>query len=160
MLPRPSRVLTGALLLLLATACGGSSKAPAKNSADQTINDGGTVDATGKTTVALTASDFRFSPSTINGTPGQVLQLVVHNTSQTEHNISQSAQHVNTDLDAGDTKTVTLTLPASGRLVFFCEYHASSGMAGSIGPAGSAPPSASPTSSSGSTSGYAPYGGG
>jgi plastocyanin len=148
MTPRSSAAVCGAVLLLLATACGGSS-APKKTSG-LTINDGGTFDATGKASVDVTATNFMFSPSTIIATPGQVLKLVVHNgTSGTPHNISQSAQGVNQDLDPGSTHTVTLTVPASGRLVFFCEYHHASGMNGTIGPSGSAVPSSGPTSSNG-----------
>lgn len=144
MTPRSSAATGGALLLVLATACGGSSS-PAKKTATLTVNDGGTFDATGKTSVDVTATNFKFSPSTIVATPGQVLKLVVHNTSSTPHNLSQAAQDVNQDLDPAATKTVTLTVPASGRLEFTCEYHTASGMNGTIGPAGSALPSSSPS---------------
>jgi plastocyanin len=155
MTPRPRWAATGVLLLLLASACGGSSKP--KTSLGQTGSNGGAAfDATGKTSVDVTATNFVFTPSTITATPGQVLKLVVHNTTSTPHNISQTAQNINTDLDPGATQTVTLTMPASGRLVFFCEYHQAKGMTGSIGPAGSALPS----SSSSPSSGYNPYGGG
>jgi plastocyanin len=156
MVPRPCRAAAGALVLLLAAACGGGSDSTEKTGTDQKINDGGAADASARDSVAVTAENFRFSPSAITGKPGQVLKLVVRNASGTKHNITQEAQGVDEDLDAGATKTVTLTVPASGRLVFVCEYHASSGMAGSIGPAGSAAPS----SSEAATTGYDPYGGG
>ncbi|MGB8649773.1 MAG: cupredoxin domain-containing protein [Mycobacteriales bacterium] len=127
----------------------------------QLVNDGGTLDATGRTTVDVSASDFAFSPSTILARPGQVLTLVVHNGSKTPHNISATSEHVSRDLAPGSTQRVTLTVPASGRLVFFCSFHAASGMAGSLGPAGAAGASAGPTGgSSGAATpgGYAPYG--
>jgi plastocyanin len=148
MTPRSSAAVGGAVVLLLAGAC--SSSSTPKKTSSLTINNGGTFDATGKTSVDVTATNFVFSPSTIIATPGQLLKLVVHNTSGTPHNISQTAQGVNQDLDPGSTHTVTVTVPASGRLVFFCEYHHASGMNGTIGPAGSAvPTSASDTSSNG-----------
>ena len=96
--------------------------------------------------VAVTASDFRFSPSTIEGTPGEVLTLVVSNSSGTEHNVTQKAQDVDVDLADGSTKTFQLTVPISGRLVFVCEYHASRGMAGSVGVSGAPLPSSGPSS--------------
>ena len=128
-------------IVLLAAACSGSSHHNKTSSlgSNQSINDGGTQNAVGKTSVEVTATNFKFSPSTIVATPGQVLKLIVHNTSSTPHNITQSTQNVNTDLDPGSTKTVMLTVPASGELVFWCEYHHASGMAGQIGPSTTAP---------------------
>ena len=153
-------------VLVLTAACGGSGgygsvAAPATTPAaasptedsggGQKVNNGGTKDATGLTSVDVTATNFVFSPSVIIAKPGQVLKLVVHNTSTTPHNISQAGQQVNTDLAPGSTSTVTLTVPASGRLVFTCSYHAARGMAGTVGSAGAT------TQSPSSGSGY--YGG-
>lgn len=141
MTPRPS--FLALVAVLLAGACGSGGYSTAKSSAPQAVNDGGTVDAAGHAKVDVTASDFRFSPSTIDGTPGEVITLVVHNASGTEHNVTQKADHVDVDLADGGTKTVQLTVPSSGRLVFVCSYHASRGMAGSVGVTGSALPSTS-----------------
>jgi plastocyanin len=141
----PTRTLLAAgALVLLASACGGgSSSNDAHASAptapgQQRINDGGTFDARGHSTVDVTATNFRFSPSTILGTPGEKLTLVVRNTSQTPHNIV--APGVDQDLAPGSVQRVTLTVPANGELVFVCEYHKASGMAGQVGT--SAPTSA------------------
>jgi plastocyanin len=133
-------------LVALVTAAGCGSSSPSTSGASQTVNDGGTFDATGHPRVAVTASDFRFSPSTIEGTPGEVLTLVVSNSSGTEHNVTQKAQDVDVDLADGSTKTFQLTVPSSGRLVFVCEYHASRGMAGSVGVSGAPLPSSGPSS--------------
>ena len=159
------RMLPVYALLLLAAACGsgsaptgptaagattpaGAASTEASSPAQQ-VNDGGKRDATGLTSVAVAASNFVFSPSVIVARPGQVLKLVVHNGSSTPHNISQADQHVNTDLAPGTTSTVTLTVPASGRLVFTCEYHAGAGMAGTVGPAGATTQTSSGSYSSG-----------
>src|ERR1700756_2529265 len=93
-------------VVLLAAACGGSSHHNKTSTlgTNQTINDGGTFNAAGKATpITVTATNFKFSPSTIVATPGQKVTLVLHNTSSTPHNITQSAQNVNTDLDPGST---------------------------------------------------------
>lgn len=133
----PTRTaLAAGALVLLASACGGgysssSSKAHASSPEQQRINDGGTFDARGHSTVAVTATNFRFEPSTIVGTPGEKLTLVVRNTSGTPHNVTGSG--VDEDLAPGSVQRVTFTVPASGELVFVCEYHKASGMAGQIG---------------------------
>lgn len=143
------------LAVLAASGCGGGAY-KARSAAPQAVNDGGRVDATRHATVDVTASDFRFSPSAIVAAPGEVLTLVVHNASSTEHNLTQKAQGVDVDLKDGATRTVTLTVPSSGLLVFVCEYHASRGMAGTVGAPGAAAPSsgASPTAPGDRGNGY------
>lgn len=139
----PHKSSLALIAVLLASACGGSGYSTAKPTAPQQVNDGGAFDATSHARVDVTASDFRFSPSTIDGTPGEVITLVVHNASGTEHNVTQKAANVDVDLAGGGTKTVQLTVPSGGRLVFVCSYHASRGMTGSVGVAGSTLPSSS-----------------
>jgi plastocyanin len=147
-----------AVTLLLAAGCGsgGSRPAQASGARQQLVTDGGTFDARGLSSVQVTATNFRFSPSTILGTPGQRLTLVVRNTSQTPHNVTAGSAGVDQDLAPGTTQRVTLTVPASGQLVFVCSFHAAGGMAGRLEQAdgAAASPSASPvTSSSGSGGG-------
>ena len=144
--------------LVLTAACGSSSPyggSPANSSAapstggpvvvnGQPINDGGAFDATQHRVVTVQAENFRFTPSVITGTPGEVLTLEITNPSATKHNLTQADQKVNADLDPGAHATVTLTVPASGQLVFTCEYHAKAGMAGTVqSPGATAAPASS-----------------
>lgn len=57
------------------------------------------------------------------------LALELKNEGSTEHNFTLAAQHVDQDVDRGETKTVTVTIPQPGELKFFCKYHRSRGMA-------------------------------
>jgi plastocyanin len=152
-----SRVRTGAAAaaLLLVSACGGGSSpsAPAQASdQQQTVNDGGTVDARSGSTVQVSATNFRFSPSTILATPGEKVTLVVRNDSGTPHTIT--ATGVDQDLDPGSTHTVTLTVPASGELTFVCSFHQASGMVGRIGPSAAPAPATTAPPTSGGGGGY------
>lgn len=150
--PARTTPVLAVLLLLLVSGCTGSGATHAKatsSGAQQRINDGGSADARSRSTVDVTATNFRFSPSTIVATPGETVTLVVHNTSQTPHNVTASG--VNEDLAPGSVHRVTLTVPASGELVFVCEYHKASGMAGQVGPA--AAPSSAGTPSAPSSGG-------
>jgi plastocyanin len=120
-------------------------------------NNHGTADVTGKSTVSIEAGNYYFEPSVLKGTPGQKLTLHVVNETSTAHNITVDPQHVNSDLDGHATIDATVTMPASGVLSFWCEYHKSVGMVGGLLVSGSvadAPAGTSPSSSSSSGSGY------
>lgn len=138
-------------LLVLVSACGGSSSGgvaagggptsspgfPSTASSPATVsssslpsfNRHGSTTASGST-LKLEADNFYFSPSIILGKPGQKVKLEIDNESGTEHNFTVKAQHVDLDLDAHSDKSATVTIPASGFVSFYCEYHQSSGMAG------------------------------
>ncbi|MDX6285282.1 MAG: Cupredoxin-like domain [Frankiales bacterium] len=135
-LPLASR-LTGATALLAAlaltlAACGGGGGGKT-DIAGVKANDHGTKDVTNLTQLEIEQDNYYFNPSVLKGKPGQKLTIELKNeTSDTEHNFSQSAQNINKDVAAGKTETVTVTFPASGIISFFCEYHKDMGMAGGL----------------------------
>lgn len=167
-----------AALVLALTACGAGSsggKASVGSSSGNTggastiaglrANDHGTADVTGKSSVNVEADNYYFEPSVLKGTPGQKLTLHVVNATSTEHNFTIGAQHVDKDLDGHESASLAVTMPASGVLSFWCEYHKSVGMVGGLlvsgsasdAPAGSTP---APSSSGSGGGGYGGYGGG
>ena len=139
------QIRSPALVVLAVTlaACGSSggkssgSGAGSEDSGKQTVagtsvNFHGTKDVTGMSSLEIEADNFYFEPTVIKGKPGQRLTLTIKNSSSTEHNFTVKSQHVNKDLNGGKTETVTVTLPSSGTISFFCEYHRTSGMAGGL----------------------------
>jgi plastocyanin len=148
-------LLGGALLVLLigcggtaptttsgATATGttGSAAARTLTLGAQTYNDHGTAGVQGKAEVALEVDNFYFSPSFLQGTPGEQVTLAIANASGTMHNITIDATpKVDMDIPAHGKVTVTAVFPQSGVLRFYCEYHAGMGMEGEL-LAGSATP--------------------
>lgn len=166
----PLAALTLALAACSSGSSGGPSSVGAGNGSGNTIaglraNNSGTEDVTGKTTVTLEAHSYSFHPSVLKGTPGQQLTLHVVNTTGIEHNVTLDAQHVNKDLDGHESADLTVTMPASGVLAFWCEYHKSRGMVGGLltsGSAAGAPGGGAAPSPSGSDSGggYGGYGNG
>jgi plastocyanin len=70
-----------------------------------------------------------FTPAIITGSPGQVIHVTVHQaddlSSHFQHNFSIKELHINKDIPegAGHSISVTVTLPNSGSLAFFCKYH-------------------------------------
>jgi len=125
-------------LVLLAAGCGGSktTSATEEEGGTQTTiagvqaNDHGTKTVSGTTEIEL--DDYYFDPTVLEGKPGQKVTFELKNEGSTEHNFTLAAQHVDQDVDQGETKTVTVTIPQSGELSFFCKYHRSRGMAGAL----------------------------
>jgi plastocyanin len=101
----------------------------------------------------MATRNYVFVPSVLHGTPGQRLTIHLTNSSGTAHNFTLKDQKVNTDIASGVSKTVTITFPASGQLVFTCEYHAARGMAGAL-VAGAGAASPAPSSAGGGVYNY------
>jgi plastocyanin len=98
----------------------------------------------------LGMKDFSFDPATVKGQPGQKVTLELKNEGKTEHNFTVESQHVNKDVEEGEDAKVTVTLPKSGTLQFFCEYHKAKGMVGTLS-AGGASSTAPPSTNTGTT---------
>ena len=99
-------------------------------------NDHGSTDASGMSSLEVELDDeatqFYFKPTVITGTPGQSLTLELTNEGSALHNFSLTEQRVDTDVQAGATGSVTVTIPQSGFVEFFCKYHKPLGMVGEL----------------------------
>jgi plastocyanin len=151
-------VLAAAVLL---AACGSSNKSSSTSGAAPATSTSTTSSSSAPAkTQELELYDYRFDPKTIKGKPGQKVTLELKNEGSVEHNFSVASQHVDQDLEKGKKGKVTVTLPKSGTLQFFCSYHkVSHNMVGSLNVGGAsssssaAPPSTNTSTSSGNSSG-------
>jgi plastocyanin len=76
------------------------------------------------------AANYAFSPTVIEGKPGLKGIIGIHNESDTLHNFSIDADHINKDVSPGSEEEIPVTFPKSGVLIFYCKYHQTSGMRG------------------------------
>ena len=131
---RLAAVAGAVALMALAVACGGGgSSSSTKKLGDVTVNEHGTKDVTGATSVALEADSYYFEPTYLKGTPGQKLKITVTNsTSGTLHNFSVPALQIDKDIQAKASADADVTFPQSGVLLFLCKYHTGSGMNGEL----------------------------
>lgn len=142
-------VLVGAFVPVLA-GCGSSSSSSSGTTAESSsegggqksiagvkANDHGTkaVEDSGKTEVEL--DDFYFEPTVLRAKPGSQVTLELKNEGSTEHNFTIDSQGIDKDVEAGEDAKVTVTMPKSGELSFYCKYHKSMGMAGALAVGGS-----------------------
>jgi plastocyanin len=122
-------IASGALVVLAATAlvgCGSDSKTTNASSG-------------GGKTLAVTAVDFKFDPTSLSVAAGESVTVSVKNDGSTEHNFSFEEAKANTDVAKGASEDVTFTAPSKpGDYTYFCEYHKDRGMMGTIHVTGAA----------------------
>ncbi len=125
-----------ALCCVVLAACGssGGSDSSAKASDAKvpglsgSVNDHGTKTVSGGK-IEIELDDDYFGPTFIKANAGDKVTLELKNEGTHEHNFSMKASKVDVDLDAGESKDVTITVPDSST-AYFCEYHQAKGMQG------------------------------
>jgi len=95
-------------------------------------NDHGTKDVSGQSSVEVELDSFYFEPTVIKGTAGAQIKLELSNDSTIVHNLSLTDQKVDQDVLPDQSMDVTVTIPQSGFVEFFCKYHKAQGMVGEL----------------------------
>jgi plastocyanin len=134
-----------AVAALALGACGSSNDNGSSSSGSSSASGGGGYGGGGsKTTSASSSSsssgeikvdmvDNAFEPKTITGKAGSTVKVELKNTGQAEHNFTIDSQKgANADVEPGEDKTVSVKIPASGSVQFYCEYHRGLGMVGTL----------------------------
>ncbi len=165
-------VIVAVLLLVLAAAgCGSSSSSSSGSTTESSggssggqktiagvkANDHGTKTASKKIDVEL--DDYYFEPTVIQGKAGQKVTLELENEGKVEHSFTIDSQNIDRTIQPGEDAKVTVTIPASGAVSFYCKFHKSSGMAGALavegqGAGGSMPGGGGTTTTGGKGYGY------
>ena len=117
------------------TAQTASTSCPANSGLSGNVKDRGAAAATGAT-IQIEAGDFFFSPTCETDLKPGTVTMVVKNTGQALHNVSIADQNIDMDVAPGETITVQLKLDGAA-VPYVCKYHRTSGMVGSLIPAGS-----------------------
>ena len=72
-----------------------------------------------------------FGSTTMAGS--STVKVELRNEGQREHNFKIDSQKgVDADVEPGEDGSVTLKIPASGSVEFYCEYHKGLGMVGTV----------------------------
>ena len=86
-------------------------------------------------TAPIDVDDNYFTPNLLTAAPGSTVVLHLASKAAGLHNLTVLGQSVDHDVAAGTTFDVSVTVPASGPLLFYCKYHREeSGMVGAINP--------------------------
>jgi plastocyanin len=80
--------------------------------------------------------DNFFKSKTITGKPGSTVKILLKNEGTHQHNFKiDSQKQANADVKPGAKATVSVKIPRSGSVQFYCEYHKGLGMVGTVKPA-------------------------
>lgn len=109
---------------------GGGGGGGQKTIAGVKANDHGTKTVKKETEVEL--DDYYFEPTVIQGKAGQKVTLELKNEGKVEHSFVIDSQNIDKTIQPGEDAKVTVTIPASGAVSFYCKFHKSEGMAGAL----------------------------
>lgn len=143
MRPRLAALVIATLAAMLVLGACGSDDGDSDSSSDDgggdapvelsgEVNDEGTEDASGSTTLEMEADDFYFGPTFVKATPGSTLTITVENEGDANHTFTVDDQNIDTDVDPGSSADVDVTVPDSGNVAFYCRFHISQGMQGAV----------------------------
>jgi plastocyanin len=120
--------------VLVAAACGGDNKSSssAPVSISGKVNNHGTKDVKDGDSLEMEADDFYFGPTFIKGPAGAKVTLELHNEGKAKHTFTIDDQKIDQQLDPDAKADVSVTLPASGVLVYYCQFHQNQGMQGAL----------------------------
>jgi plastocyanin len=109
-----------------------------KNVAGVDANNHGTETVSPGKRTEVELDDFYFKPTVLQGKPGEKVELELKNEGSTEHTFTIDSQGINKDLGPGEETEVTVMVPRSGVVSFYCKFHKSQGMAGGLAAGGAA----------------------
>jgi plastocyanin len=123
-----------AITFVVAVACG-SNESPTVSSpptaSPQATSSGSAVLTGSAVTLTLTQHDFSFAPSVISASKGAKVTITLKNAGTALHNLTITMLHIDQDVPAGQSATVTIpSLGSTSPLGFYCKYHRSQGMIG------------------------------
>jgi plastocyanin len=127
--------------MLALAACGSSNDSSSPNTSAP-AGGGGYGSGASKTTAASSSGsstsevemyDDYFKPKTVKGKPGSTVKIELKNEGGNEHNFKiDSQKQADADVEPGKSATVSVKIPTSGSIQFYCEYHKGLGMVGTV----------------------------
>jgi plastocyanin len=125
----------GALLvatIFIVTACSSSTSSAAGGGSSSSSQSQAPANVSGKSSTKMSAQNYFFSPSTLDGTAGQKLIITLDNEGSVPHNFSIDDQNISVTLQPGTGQDIEVTFPQSGSVQFYCAFHQANGMVGQL----------------------------
>jgi plastocyanin len=123
--------LLAASALTLA-ACGGNSNSSSSKTSTTSTSAASAASTSSGGGQQLQLMDNFFQPKAITGKAGSTVTINLKNAGAAEHTFTIDSQKINKTLTPGSSATVSVKIPASGSVQFYCMFHRSLGMVGTI----------------------------
>jgi plastocyanin len=129
----PRSRLAVSLVFLFVAACGGDNGADkaAPVALPGKVNDHGTRELEGETTLEFEADDFYFGPTYIKAAAGSTVTLEIHNEGDAAHTFTIDGAGIDQEIGPDATVSVPVTVSAS-TVAFYCRFHRDGGMQGAF----------------------------
>jgi plastocyanin len=119
--------------ILVAAGCGGdNSSSSTPVSIAGKVTNHGTKDVKDGDSIEMEADDFYFGPTFLKGPAGAKVTLELHNEGKAKHTFTIDDQNIDQQLDPDAKANVSVTLPSSGVVVYYCHFHQDQGMQGAL----------------------------
>jgi plastocyanin len=120
--------------VLMAASCGGDNKSSSDTpvSLEGKVNNQGEKDVKNGDSIEMEADDFYFGPTFLKGPAGAKVTLELHNEGKATHTFTVDSLSVDQKLEPDASANVEVTIPASGSLVYYCQFHQNQGMQGAL----------------------------
>lgn len=118
------------ILTLIAASCGDEGGTITLDG--EPANDHGTEDVSGESSLEFELDDFYFSPTVLQGEPGQTVTLEAFNEGEAAHTFTSEELGVDEQVDREAEASIDITFPDSGQIVFVCRFHEGQGMRGAL----------------------------
>jgi len=83
-------------------------------------------------TIEVQLNDDYFNPKVITIPNGKMTTLILKNVGSKEHTFTVAKLNIDTEVQPGQTKTITVQPKMSGTYELTCRYHYNEGMVGSV----------------------------
>ncbi len=133
------RKLVGLVVCLLALGVAipvsAGAAVPAKKKAPVKLS--GKVNKHGQKTVKgssieIEQDDFYFGPTFVKAKPGTTITVELKNEGKQQHTFTIDDQNIDQAVDPGKSSQVTVSVPATGVVTYYCRFHVALGMQGAV----------------------------
>jgi plastocyanin len=115
------------------SASSGGGSGSGSSSSTKTTAASSSSSSSGEGEIKVNMIDDAFQPKVITGKPGSTVKVELKNTGSREHNFKiDSQKQADADVEPGEDASVSVKIPTSGTVQFYCEYHKGLGMVGTL----------------------------
>jgi plastocyanin len=121
------------LVVGLTGGAAAAAKQPVKLSGTVNVHGNRDVSTSSDAELEMELDNFYYGPTFVKAKAGQTITLELENEGSAPHTLTSDALGVDEELKPGQSASVEITVPSSGKaFLFFCRFHEAAGMKGAV----------------------------